>query len=149
MPAPAVRWKWTNFYDPVKSLNPHFYRCATIIAKLPGPSQLHVTLLDDVDMFGLQNLPGTETSKSQLPINITKWIDKRAHFTEWIDNMLTLLNGLTKALIFEIFCQGWARCFRQSSLGKPSLIWRIAGFVRSGRRRRWKLTFSKKNSASY
>jgi len=57
MPNPAVGWKWTNFYDPVKSLNPHFYRCATVIAKLPGPSQLHICLLDDVDMFGLQNLP--------------------------------------------------------------------------------------------
>jgi len=53
MPLPAAKWKWTNFYDPVKSLNPHFYRCATIKAQLPGPSQLHVTLLDNVDFMGL------------------------------------------------------------------------------------------------
>jgi len=60
MPNPAVRWKWKNYFDPVKSLNPHFYRPATIVAKLPGPSQLHVALLDDVDLMGLQDIPGLD-----------------------------------------------------------------------------------------
>ncbi len=30
-------WDWSTYYDPVAALNPHFYQCAKIIAKLPGP----------------------------------------------------------------------------------------------------------------
>ena len=33
---------------------PHFYRCGVITAKLPGPSLLHVCLLDDIDLWGMQ-----------------------------------------------------------------------------------------------
>ena len=55
-PHPAKRWKWTDFYDPVKSLNPHFYRCAEVVAKLPGPSQLHVCLYDDIQFMGILSL---------------------------------------------------------------------------------------------
>ena len=29
-------WEWTSYYDPVVALNPTFYQCAKIIAKLPG-----------------------------------------------------------------------------------------------------------------
>jgi hypothetical protein len=31
-------WEWTNYYDPVVALNPTFYQCAKIKAKLPGTS---------------------------------------------------------------------------------------------------------------
>jgi len=43
----SEEWDWRTYYDPIVALNPHFYRCAKISAKLPGPSQLHIALMDD------------------------------------------------------------------------------------------------------
>jgi hypothetical protein len=61
-PNPSKKWEWSFYYDPVKSLNPQFYRPAVFEAKLPGPSQLHLALLDDVQFFGLTlpTVPGVD-----------------------------------------------------------------------------------------
>ena len=48
-------WDWRRYYDCVTSLNPHFYRCGKITAKLPGASRCHVQLMHEQD-WGPANL---------------------------------------------------------------------------------------------
>jgi len=48
----AESWDWRTYFDPIVSLNPQFYKCAKIQAKLPGASQLHIKLMDEQD-YGL------------------------------------------------------------------------------------------------
>uniref|UniRef100_A0A7S4U7T2 C2 domain-containing protein n=1 Tax=Guillardia theta TaxID=55529 RepID=A0A7S4U7T2_GUITH len=52
------KWKWRDFYDPITALNPQFFRCAKIPGKLPGPSLLHIRLMEEANLGLLQPVLG-------------------------------------------------------------------------------------------